>query len=342
MRHLLATTLMFLVAGCGADSFPTYSTGKDDQDAAVDGDANTMDGSLDAETDAGDAFPACTCSSDKPVCLGDGTCVECTMDHSKACTGAKPVCGSQNTCVQCTEAHFSACTGTTPACDTQANACVACNTDSHCAESSPACSLPQHTCGKCTEDADCTRFGKVCHEMTGTCVACTVDSEAAQCGDKSCNPATKQCTQTVRKTIQQCDACVADSECLTDHRCIEMFFGLGAARVSLGGRCMKRGVTGCMFPYSGAPINRQSLSGATTESYCGVAEERTSCEAIRKLQQGASCSTGGDQTCGAPGALCRRVNNTDDLCTYTCEASAECPSVFACPTSGNDKYCGKN
>ena len=33
------------------------------------------------------------------------------------------------------------------------------------------------------------------------------------CGDFSCDPATNECTTTMRGTLEACEACVADSEC---------------------------------------------------------------------------------------------------------------------------------
>jgi hypothetical protein len=344
MKRCPPLLLALLALAACVDTVGTRTVDPDDMDSGLDGgDDARADSSADGGLTDADAAPVCTCSGAQPVCLADGGCAECTQDNAQACTGAKPLCGPSNTCVSCTASNVGACTGATPVCESQSNTCVACNVDPDCAEATPACGLPQHTCGKCTEDADCTRFGKVCDEAAGSCVACTIDSEAMQCGNKSCDPAKKMCTQTVRTTVQQCNACVADSECVADHRCIEMFFGTGVTRVSLGGRCMKRHATGCAFPYGGDPINRQSLSGAAAENYCGLAESRTTCEAIRKLEQGTNCSVGGDQACGVPGAICRRVNGVDDLCTYACGVSAECPAEISCPPGiGNDKYCGKN
>lgn len=354
MKHRMQRVLLgigLLGAACDLQhgSNPNY---REPDDASVaDGDADMDAGSdadapQDAETDAArdsavrDSGCACT-APDSLVCTAAGACVECTAADRRACVGNKSVCGPSNVCVQCTESEKTACATPMPACDPQTHLCVACNMDPECAETTPVCTA-QHTCEKCSQDAHCKRFGKVCDEAAGSCVACTIDSEALQCGNNSCNPATKQCTLTPRASVAQCQACVADSECETNHRCLEMFFGTGAARMSLSGRCMKRSSTGCALPYGGAPISRQSLSGAPAENYCGISEARTSCEAIRKLQQGAGCSAGNDSACAAPGALCRTVNSISNICSYACENNLECPMNAACPATGADKHCGKN
>jgi hypothetical protein len=221
----------------------------------------------------------------------------------------------------------------------QAGTCVQCSGTRRdaCGETSAACST-SFTCEGCKADADCQRFGKVCAEAKGSCVACTVDSEAAQCGAKSCNPATYACTQTDRASVDVCGKCVADSECKADHRCIPMNFR-GESR---GGYCMKRLSIGCSRPFAAAPIKRASLSGAAIEDYCGISEGATTCEAVLALLAGRPCADGDASNCGAEGALCGNVNGQiPPRCSYSCETSSDCPANSPCPVAGMDRYCGK-
>jgi hypothetical protein len=188
-------------------------------------------------------------------------------------------------------------------------------------------------------DGDCARFQKVCDEVVGACVGCTIDSEAAQCAGKSCNPATKACTQTALKSVDECHKCTADSECLdANHRCVAMNYQ-GTAR---GGYCLRRQSAVCTRPY-GTETTRGSLSGAPIETYCGVDELVTSCEAVLALLMDKGCPSGQASQCEAPGAICGTVGGFPQRCSYGCEASRSCPDVLdlACPTSGNNKFCGK-
>lgn len=278
-------------------------------------DTGIQSDAADATTDATiDAKPTCMCTTDKSVCIElTATCVECTT-ASNTCGTTKPLCHPSN------------------------NQCVECLGSSDCKQSTkPVCGTSDNVCRGCMADNECSSQGKVCREETGECVACTADSEATQCGAKSCNPATRACTQTDRASVNQCGKCVTDSECKTDHRCIEMFF----QSASRGGYCMKRLASGCEAPFRAAPINRGSLSGATPENYCGIVESRTSCEAVLSLLGDRACPNGQATECSSPGAICDNVNGGARRCTYSCEISAECPSTATCPTSGSDRYCGK-
>jgi hypothetical protein len=214
-----------------------------------------------------------------------------------------------------------------------------CNVTATCANTDGGhdCKCASVSCEACKADADCQRFGMVCDEAAGTCVACTIDSEAVQCRGKSCDPATHACTQTDRAGVDLCGRCVADSDCKVDHRCIPMNF----QGVSRGGHCMKRVTGGCSRPFGAPPIKRASLSGAAAEDYCGISEDRMSCEAVVALFSDRRCADGQASQCGAEGAVCGTVGALTLRCSYRCEVSAECPALFPCPTSGMDNYCGK-
>lgn len=336
------------------------SASDDDRDAEPDLDGDGAEVEEDAHADAG---PRCSCTdAAAPICIeATGACVQCRNaldcapgEHCLVATGQCVGCLDVSHCAGRASASFcepatNECSGCRDGVDGDCNnvpglnvcqlgTCVQCagTRRAACGETAAACGA-SFSCEGCKADADCQRFSKVCDEATGSCVACTVDSEAAQCGGKSCNPATHACTQTDRASVELCSRCVADSECKPDHRCIPMNFQ-GASR---GGYCMKRVTGGCSPPF-GVPIKRASLSGAAAEDYCGISEGKTSCEAVLALRSDRVCADGQASQCGAEGAVCGNVNHlTPPRCSYACDVSAECPAPFPCPMSGMDKYCGK-
>jgi len=175
----------------------------------------------------------------------------------------------------------------------------------------------------------------------GQCVQCIVENESA-CGLNSCNPATNTCTETPRGTTDVCEACVADSECLENFRCVPMKL---AGTLREGGYCLKIAMApgGCSLnPYRTATEPRVSLSGATAAPYCSVKEALATCEAVSDLTNDKGCAS--DTECGAEGlsdGLCRSVNFTPGLCTYACEGNnVECPTTAACAGMPDQKYCG--
>ena len=257
------------------------------------------------------------------------------------CEGATPVCdAASGMCVQCTATAPGECTGATPLCDTMAgsatlNTCVACNVNSDCTSLTAAECSPTHTCVPCTGNAACTARGTTTVCGAGTCVQCTAMNETP-CAANSCNPATNTCTTTPRTTVRTCGACVADSECMADNRCVAMNF-MGTARA--GGYCLKRSTTPCTRPYGMLADARMSLSGVAAETYCGIDETTTSCEAALALIDDGACSAGTDAECGDPAlmdGLCRTVRGMPNRCTYECGGASQCPTGFTC-TAG---YCG--
>jgi hypothetical protein len=322
-----------------------------DAEVEIDADADNME-------DADARAATCACSAPTRICLPETLrCVECQRDSD--CGNGAHCLTASGQCVECLDASHCANRATASVCEPTLHRCSPCRTDadcsnvdglrvcnagscvqcagerrSACGEDKPACNA-QLTCAVCTADADCQRFGKVCDEASARCVACTLDSEKAQCGTKSCDPMTKQCTQTERASVALCNRCVADSECMADQRCIDLSFA-GSPR---GGYCMQR-ISACAPPFQAPPLNRVSRSGAALDDYCGIVEQRTSCEAILALQATQSCSEASQ--CNAPGAFCASLNGgIAKTCTYACETNFECPDTIPCRGTGTDKYCGR-
>jgi hypothetical protein len=362
MRREFFIVVLSMLGGCYFRT-PTYDNSELD-DARDGADAHAQDAQVEFDADAldagsDDADAGCACSAPTPKCLPEtNRCVACLGDGD--CAGGSFCLPATGQCVECLNASHCASRPSASLCDSETQRCVPCRTgmDADCAsvsglnvcnggtcvqcaadrrtacgEDKAACS-GQFMCSACSVDADCQRFGKVCDEANGRCVGCTLDSEKAQCGKKSCNPATKQCTQTDRESVPLCNKCVADSECEAEHRCVELSYA-GSSR---GGYCLRRAAL-CTPPFQAPPIRRASLSGAPAEDYCGIAEQRTTCEAVLALQAAQTCT---DATqCNAPGAICASVNRGGNLCTYACDTNVECPSSAPCAGSGSDKYCGR-
>jgi hypothetical protein len=344
--------------GRSIDPVESDANANDDPDADPDRDAGADE--EDAQAEAG---PRCSCTDpEQPICIETtGLCVQCRETND--CAASEHCMVATGQCVGCLDASHCAGRPSASFCEPATHTCTACRDGvdadcsnvpglnvcqtgtcvqcagtrrAACGEAAAACSA-SFACEGCKADADCQRLGKVCDEAAGSCVACTVDSEAVQCGAKSCNPATHACTQTDRASVDLCSRCVADSECKPDHRCVPMNFQ-GANR---GGYCMKRLSSGCSLPF-GVMITRASLSGATAEEYCGIAEGSASCEAVLARLSDRLCADGQSSQCGAEGAVCGNVNGlTPPRCTYACQTSVECPDLVPCPTAGTDKYCGK-
>jgi len=298
--------------------------------------------------DAGDASDASDASDAGDTSGKLNVCVECEL--STDCKEAtRPVCNATaNACVGCV-ASTDCKDASKPQCNTATQTCVAClsNTDCKTAAASK-CDLTQgsatiNTCLPCAANTDCAQVtGKnVCLSgVTGQpnqCVTCTAANETACINGTvahSCNPKTYACTTTVKGSRKTCYSCQADSECGTNagvvdpnSRCVPMTFN-GTAH-GTGGYCLQRAstVATCARPYS-VGFSAVSLSGAASESYCGINQTDTTCEALLDLFSSTTCTK--DSNCGGgSGGLCRQLGtgtNPPYVCTIPCGSTAECLS----------------
>lgn len=280
---------------------------------------------------------------------GQGGAGGATAPCGGDCPTDKPVCDeSSDTCVECLVEQD--CAGpTTTMCEATSNTCVECLMTAHC-ETAGAARCEDGACVECENNGDCTHIaGKgVCDG--GTCVQCTVEDETP-CAGKSCNPATNACTDTTIGSTGSCEACVADSECSgggtadPTARCVPMEFN-GVPRP--GGFCLKRTTKTCSRPFT-VTFAAQSLSGAASESYCGVVQDSVTCEAVIDMVASASCADGLDTSCGCArdgggacleagqGGLCRTVGGVPETCTIPCGNSNHCIVGNTCTL--DDPYC---
>src|SRR5690606_4774009 len=156
-----------------------------------------------------------------------------------------------------------------------------------------------------------------------------------------CDPETFSCNkQLTQSTLDICEPCIADAECLIGQNCIPLQYTGGSTPVELGGFCMKL-APGCSPPFSAGAINRVSLSGAAATNYCGVRAKFTTCPAIADLVDGKLCAESSE--CGTEHSegRCETVNlGANKKCTYSCTSSNQCVDGNACNRSVGDKYCG--
>jgi hypothetical protein len=301
---------------------------------------------------------------DKPVdpqvdgSVDGGTCID--VD----CPPDRPICTEELQCVQCTADDATYCSARALVCDIGSSTCVECLGNSNCTAADAArCDAKE--CGRCDDNAQCTGIdglpgdANACDD--GVCVDCTPDTEASACpNNKSCNPDTRQCTNTDVGSIEVCEPCVADSECGEDgsaseaYRCAEMRYEGQRYPDGDTGFCLKVfSVGGCEQPYAIRISDRPSLSGDPLESYCGINEILATCPAVRALDQNQpQCPRGEDTECPESG-LCRDVGGLSNKCTYRCETegdnAVEClpdnppgrpGTTCGSSGSGGDPYCG--
>ena len=343
------------ILACPADGMTSGGTGNLPGDAGspdqggVSNDASTTGGGTNAGGAAGDAdaaVPECTsneqCTDPTPLCSPEETCVEC-LEATDCATVAAPRCDEMWSCAGCDSGDDCTRFTETPECDTGSGVCVECTANGQCAlETASRCD--EKTCVACEGNTDCAHIrGKtVCSQ--GICVECTVANEDV-CSGKSCDPATNECTTTNVGSVGTCERCVADSECVggnqadPDRRCVPMMFD-GIPRPD--GFCLKRVTKGCSTPYGVALSDLSSLSGAAPDTYCGIDQDTTRCEAVLDMVNDEPCANGLDTSCGCArdedgnclatgqGGLCETVGAFPNRCTIPCESAAQCLSIHTC------------
>jgi hypothetical protein len=297
-----------------------------------------------------EAGPCGVCELETPICNDDLQCVECTAESNSLCLEKMLVCKTDAfECVEC-NASSDCNLEKMLVCKTDAFECVECNASSDCNDPAAAgCNTELNECEECQSEADCIGIeGRlVCDD--GTCVECTPATEGVDCGETSCDPLTRECTETTVGSRETCETCVSDSECKeAGNRCVAMMYQ-GAPFPDLRtGFCLKTFSEGdpCEQPYFVPLLGRVSLSGPPAANYCGIDEEAVTCPAVLALLNNVECPTGEDDKCPT-GGLCRDFAGglAEDRCTYSCGLPAQCPAEEPANTcgssgSGSDDYCG--
>jgi hypothetical protein len=232
------------------------------------------------------------------------------------------------------------CEGEARLCDEGSRACVACLSDDDC-QDTEAGHCVAGECGICGKDEHCEHFDdahRQCDPADGACVGCSVATEAADCGEFTCDPSTRQCTTVERNTLDPCEPCVSDTQCKsangTESRCVPTnFMGMPHGTYCLSDRTTMAN-DACVSPLGG-PVTLTSVGGVKA-SYCAPNFAVTTCELV--LQFGDTCDD--DDDCGAPGkedGLCRDEGGTS-RCTYGCTFGTDCPTGRSC-VQVSPKYC---
>jgi hypothetical protein len=206
----------------------------------------------------------------------------------------------------------------------------------------------QNLCVPCTEDGQCDGIGglgpagNACFE--GECVDCTPETEGDTCEpNRTCDPATRECTNILVGALDICEECVADNQCGNNgqpseaHRCVPMFYETPDNRFpnADAGFCLKSTQGGCVQPYSVTLTNRESLSGEPADDYCGIRETLATCPAVNALVDGLQCPSGDPLQCPQPSGLCEQVGDLQNRCTYLCGTAQQCLDIGPVPQNPN-------
>lgn len=272
------------------------------------------------------------CACDAAYHLCDGACVS---------NSAIETCGSS--CDPCPTSPDGTTTCDGTSCDltcldgfvldSATLTCVGCIGNADCTDPTTSTCGAAMTCEPCTDAAGCAHLTgtPICDD--GTCVECSAADDSA-CGANSCDPATGTCTSTPKASVDQCEPCVADSECMTDFACVPMQFQ-GTDRAT--GFCLPVDNGGCSAPLP-VSVTRTSLSGVSGD-YCTLNEALTTCEGMLDYNT-PNCTDASD--CGNPNlddALCEPIDFDVAHCTIGCDASEQCPSLsIGCGLGG--AWCG--
>jgi hypothetical protein len=236
------------------------------------------------------------------------------------------------------------CTAPTPLCDESTNTCVACLLPDDC-ENPTASRCEEGACVPCEGPADCAHIGGagICND--GACVECALGDEDACGGKTTCNLLTNACVAVAPESVGNCEPCSNDVQCETDHRCIPLDFE-GAHH---GYYCLLEQNPSCERPFFG--IRKTSVNGETAD-YCGIDEDRATCEAVIALLDDWRCPSGVDGMCGpvgmpevaVPGAVCEVIGAVGaDRCTYACAGVQQCPLAIESCGDGDETppgWCG--
>lgn len=293
------------------------------------------------DRDCGGATPACDVQT--RTCLGCIKDVDCKDRTLNACDTEK------HTCVDCID--NDGCDGTNKFCDTGAQkcvqclvnddcpskhcvdkTCVECETDANCKDPAAShCDTASHKCVGCTSNTQCGHLTqtRACDIAAKRCVQCNDDTT---CSGKACIRATHMCSNVTVGSLSVCSECAADSQCMTNMKCVELRYDSQAygtycvfTRASRsGGSCSNA------RPYSQQLQNARSVDGTTT-NYC-IPFMRTTCPGVLDVALGSSgqtCEENADCGLGTGDALC-----SDGKCTYSCSAAVDCPVGLDCPTVG--------
>ncbi len=276
------------------------------------------------------------CTSASEDCELNGTCIDYPPEEdggtggSGGGAGGTGGTGGTDPC--------GGCGGATPHCDEVNGICEACLEHEHCTVADAA-QCDGGSCVPCTSNPHCAGVTDAGICDAGTCVECNVDDDDACGGGETCDLVDFACVGVAQGSVDSCEACTNDVQCVGGHKCVPLDFPVGTFH---GYFCLAALPPACDQPYVGV-AGKESISGEAAANYCGVAEDFATCEAVLALQSGWHCTgegmcseeLGGTQE-AVLGAICRDLfaGAATNRCTYRCATDA------VCPADGNGRFCG--
>lgn len=231
----------------------------------------------------------------------------------------------------------------------------ACTGDDECTSAEAArCDLTTNQCMPCTSSTQCEGVAgaEVCvtaanDDDRGLCVGCLDSADCAP--NQTCDLLERTCVSVMPGTVGTCGACTNDDQCMGSHGCIPMDFPTGTL---FGHYCIQ---DGAKLPCNANPFRdaktATSLNGVTSDQYCTIDENSTTCEAVNALRNNWTCSgvngmcrpEGASDDVPVPGAICRDFNaNNLNRCTYACGGAIDCPEAGLASNCGlsPNNFCG--
>jgi len=178
-------------------------------------------------------------------------------------------------------------------------------------------------------------------------VECTGATEAVQCDDKACKQSTGQCTDVARGTQLACQPCEADSECVTEARCVQ--YDLGDDPVGTFCFFVDGATSNCADMDSARRPYSKSTTLTSVDGVDGDFLPITTCSAVQDAtgvnpKNCLNTSIPDSSMCGVPNlddGQCATSGAAMGTCSYQCDANEDCPSLgsISCSGAGADKFC---
>ena len=221
-------------------------------------------------------------------------------------------------------------------CDIPTSLCEACTTNAQCSLEAtlPTCDVATKACRACATNEDCVGAvgGALCDVDSGQCVQCFTD---ASCGSGTCDVTTNRCTTVAPGSLQRCEPCTSDTQCVGLSACAaDMFMGsfVGFACMPLANGVQCAQAVDALRPMA-ARESVSTVSGGIAD-VCAPSAGAT-CPSV--LDFNSTCST--DDDCGISGLAdgrCTTVLLTANRCSFPCGVDVECPSQRSCSTVGSE------
>ncbi|MBN2498056.1 MAG: hypothetical protein JXR96_25930 [Deltaproteobacteria bacterium] len=260
----------------------------------------------------------CTESATPHCLIGDGVCVECTLDAhcgdpesffcnaSYQCEAVGPDCTGDPDCTEPDKPH----------CGLDGK-CYACVTNDHC-EGTWVCQPTRHVCVECYLPSHCVSASlPFCYDLANVCVECLDDMHCL--AEEHCNLSSHECTDVICETDNDCPPglhCKQDSgdcvQCLDHGQC-------GSNHWCRDYSCQ----SGCLS-------DEDCLIKEGENHYCDFDPVDPRCFF-------AECREDGDCVGDPDGAHCKLddYGNADQFSCVECTEDGHCDTYFECERASN-------